>query len=100
MKAATTVSLLVCIVLFFCTCSFSQPPEEKMRVAVVEFDEKGEAILKDAGAIVAEWLLTFLGEKSDWQLVERALLRKVLAEKGLVLTGVLEPETTTKIGKI
>lgn len=43
MKANQTALLIVmflCAILSLCTPSFSQPQEEKMRVAVVEFDEE------------------------------------------------------------
>jgi len=36
----------------FSTLSFTQSlPEEKLRVAVIEFDEKGEATIKNAGYV-------------------------------------------------
>lgn len=98
-KAATIISLVLCAVLFFCTCSFSQPPEEKMRVAVVEFDEKGDLGIPDAGEIVAEWMITALVKTGRYVVEERPLLERILRERQLALTDIYElnPESLAKL---
>ncbi len=75
--------------------------DEKMRVAVVEFDVKGDLGIKDAGAIVAEWMISSIGKTGKFDLKERVLLKKVLEEQKLVLSGIMDnKETVTKIGKL
>ena len=50
--------------------------EEKMWVAVVEFDEKGEVGIKDAGSIVAEWLICPITRTEKYE------TNPILKEKG------------------
>lgn len=100
MKAATTIFVLLCAILSFCVPSFSQPPEEKMRVAVVEFDEKGDIGIKDAAAIVAECLISAISKTGKYSIIERPLLKKVSEEKGFQLTDKVDPETATKFSTV
>lgn len=75
--------------------------EDKMRIAVVEFDVKGDVELKEAGSILAEWMVTSIAKTSLFALQERVLLKKILEEQKLVLGGlVAEKETTAKIGEL
>lgn len=60
-----------------------------IRVAVAEFQTKGEATFKDAGRIIPEWLIASLAKQSDFSVVERVLLDKVLEEQGLALSGLV-----------
>ncbi len=71
-----------------------------LNAAVVEFQEKGNLGIKDAGAIVAEWMSSSLLKTRVFDLYERVLLQKVLEEQELGLTGAFDDQTTAKIGKI
>ncbi|SMD05451.1 CsgG/HfaB family protein [Sporomusa malonica] len=74
---------------------------DKLRVGVVEFDVKGDLDIKDAGAIIAEWMITALGEEGRFELKAReVLLKKVLQEQSLGLTGIIDNETAVGIGRI
>ncbi len=72
----------------------------KLRVAVVEFDVNGDIGIKDAGKIVAEWLITDLGKRNVYRLQERALLKKVLKEQKLEVSGLIDEKTAAEIGKL
>jgi formylglycine-generating enzyme required for sulfatase activity len=73
---------------------------KKMTVAVVEFDVKGDIGIKDAGAIIAEWMVGSIHKTKEFDLKERVLLRKVLKEQNLGMTGAISAETAAKIGKL
>lgn len=73
---------------------------EKANVAVVEFDGMGNIGVPDAGAIVAEWLVSALGQTGRFELKERVLLRKVLEEQKLSLSGVIDANEALEIGKL
>ncbi|TRO79689.1 formylglycine-generating enzyme family protein [Desulfuromonas acetexigens] len=84
-----------------------QPPvttagdcDAKMPVAVVEFDVMGELGIPDAGAIIAEWMISALGRTRAFDLKERVLLKKVLEEQQLAASGLLDDQAAAEIGKI
>jgi len=72
-----TVIVLISILLW----GDAQANEDKMTVAVVEFQVKGDIGIKDAGAIIAEWMISALIETGKFSLNERVLLAKVLEEQ-------------------
>ena len=84
-----------------------QPPDAlavsgKTRVAVVDFEQKGapEFQGKQAGEIVAEWLITALVKTGRFEVVERAQLQKILKEQQLGMSGVVNQETAAKVGEL
>ncbi len=70
------------------------------RIAVLEFDRRGESLPPDAGAMVADMLVSALGHCNTFTLQERVLLKKVLAEQKLALSGVVDPASGAKIGHL
>ncbi len=78
-----------------------QAEELPMKVAVIEFDSKGNFDIPYAGSIVAEWMISELGKIESFTLVERVLLKKVIAEQQLSDTGLLDEEkSSAELGKI
>ena len=75
-------------------------PTENLSTAVIEFDEKGSLGIDDAGAIVSDWMSRSLHKTNAFDLFERVLLAKVLAEQNLGLTGALKQETVARIGEV
>jgi len=73
---------------------------EKLPVAVVEFDVMGELGIPDAGAIIAEWMISALGRTRSFDLKERVLLKKVLEEQQLAASGLLDDRAAAEIGKL
>lgn len=93
------VCLLLLALLAFGSSSVWAEP--RTRVAVVEFDVKGDLEVRDAGAIIAEWLITALASDTHFELKAReVLLKKVLQEQALNATGIIDKETVVGIGKI
>lgn len=76
-------------------------PAARTSVAVVEFNVMGDLGTEGGGAIVAEWLVSALGESKVFALRERVLLKKVLAEQQLTMAGLVDEGTAAaKIGKL
>lgn len=95
--AAVCLTIIACCLLPGITGFASS---KKMNVAVLEFDTKGDLGREDAGAIVAEWLVNALHRSQVFNLRERVLLKKVLEEQELGMSGRVDDATATKIGKI
>jgi len=52
------------------------------------------------GAIVAEWFITAFVKDGRFDVIERGLLKKILNEQKLGMSGILDETTATKIGKL
>jgi curli biogenesis system outer membrane secretion channel CsgG len=72
---------------------------QKRTIAVVEFvDLKGR--VTDFGRFLAEELITRLYQTRKFKVIERQLLNKVVAEQKLSLTGVVDPSSAQKLGRL
>ncbi len=73
----------------------------KNKIAVLDFMLQGKGFeTEDLGQIVAEWLITALVKDGRFDVVERRLLKKIIAEQQLSETGLLDQETTAQLGKV
>lgn len=73
--------------------------EEKQKIAVLPFRElDGRTTI--LGTYISEQLVTELFSAGGLEIVERAMLDKLLGEIRLGQTGVIDPETAKKLGKI
>ncbi|HEX3044631.1 MAG TPA: FlgO family outer membrane protein [Bacillota bacterium] len=73
--------------------------DEKMRVAVIEFSDL-QGNVPDLGKYIAEELTTRLVLTNQFEVVERTLLNKVMAEHKLSLSGLIDVNSAKEIGKI
>ena len=74
---------------------------QKTRVAVLDFQLQGEGYeTEDMGKIVAEWLITAFVKNGRFEVIERSLLKKIMEEQKLIMTGVVDEGSATKIGKL
>ncbi|MBU2622001.1 MAG: CsgG/HfaB family protein, partial [Proteobacteria bacterium] len=72
----------------------------KTKIAVLDFQLQGEGFeTQDMGIIVAEWFITALVKAGRFEVIERGLLKKLLEEQKLSMTGVVDATTATQIGK-
>ncbi|RPH50479.1 MAG: hypothetical protein EHM85_10245 [Desulfobacteraceae bacterium] len=72
----------------------------KTKLAVLDFQLQGEEFeTQDMGIIVAEWFITALVKAGRFEVIERGLLKKLLDEQKLSMTGIVDATTATKIGK-
>lgn len=74
---------------------------KKTRIAVLDFQIQGEGYeTADMGKIVAEWLITAFVKNGRFEVIERSLLKKILEEQKLVMTGVVNESSASQIGKL
>lgn len=74
---------------------------QKTKIAVLDFQLQGKGYdTADMGKIVAEWLITALVKEGRFDVIERRLLEKILSEQKLVMTGLVDEESATKLGKL
>lgn len=73
---------------------------DNLKIAVVQFQEKGALGAEDAGEIIAGWMNNSLYNTGVFTLYERVLLQDVLAEQDIGLTGAMDESTTAEIGKL
>lgn len=74
--------------------------ERVYKSAVVEFSERGDLGVPDAGAIIAEWMTTSLNATGAFEVYERLSLSKVLAEHEFEMSDMLDEETIAEIGRM
>lgn len=75
-------------------------PAADNAVAVVPFHNLGSDALGPLGKGMAAMLISDLSKVPDLQVVERVRLQALLQEMGLGASGVIDPETAPKIGKL
>ena len=73
---------------------------QKTKIAVLDFQLQGRFDNSDMGAIVAEWFITAMVREGRFDVVERRLLEKVLKEQQLAMTGALDVNSASQIGKL
>ena len=74
---------------------------EKTKLAVLDFELQGQKFETDnMGSMVAEWFITALVKDGRFEVVERTLLKKILDEQKLVMSGVVEENVVKELGKI
>lgn len=74
---------------------------KKTKIAVLDFEQRGEAFkTQDMGGIVAEWFTTAMVKDGRFQVVERALLKKIIQEQKLGMSGLIDQDSTATLGKI
>ncbi|MFH0785045.1 MAG: FlgO family outer membrane protein [Pseudomonadota bacterium] len=74
---------------------------KKTKIAVLDFELKGDNFkTKDMGGIVAEWFTTSLVQDGRFQVVERAMLKKIIDEQKLGMSGLIDENSSSQLGKI
>lgn len=94
--------LLIPIIVFTTLLPCSATAEfKKIKVAVLDFQLQGEGYdTKDMGKIVSEWLITALVKEGRFEVVERRLLEQIFQEHKLIMTGVVDEQSATQVGKL
>ena len=99
-KSSLYCITLICALLL----SFSSPTQanfQKTKIAVLDFELRGDSFkTAGMGGIVAEWFTTTLVKDGRFEVVERALLQKIIAEQKLGMTGLINESSSTQIGQI
>src|SRR5512136_1282672 len=77
--------------------------QAKPRVAVIEFKNKVSGWSwgwYHAGEQTQDMFVTELVKRGSYRVIEREQLKAIMAEKGLALSGDLDPKTAMKVGKL
>ena len=103
MKRLFALSLMSLVLLAGCSKPAIKiaPPSvgPRLRVAVVEFENKttyGQRL----GTAAADVLVTELSKTDRFILIERAKLDKLITEQKLGVTGIVDPNTASQMGKV
>lgn len=102
MKRFISPLLIVSIILLLIQAPISAEAADfrKTKIAVLDFQLQGEGFeTQDMGVIVAEWFITALVKAGRFDVIERGLLKKLLEEQKLSMSGIVDASTATKIGK-
>ncbi|MDI6732475.1 MAG: FlgO family outer membrane protein [Planctomycetota bacterium] len=68
-------------------------------IAIVEFSDL-QGNITDFGRYVSEELITHIFRTKKVKVIERLLLTKIIKEQKLSLTGIIEPDSAKKLGKL
>ncbi len=100
MKKIILSVFIICIASFLFTKPLPAKNGKKLRLGVLEFDEKNSIGIDKSGVIISEILITHLKNIGKYNLSERALLKEILKEQELQMTGLIDNKTAVKVGKI
>ena len=74
---------------------------QRTKIAVLDFELIGDKMeTSGMGAILSEWFITGIVKSGRFDVVERAMLQKIVAEQKLSATGVIDETSAAALGKI
>ncbi len=95
------IALLTGLMLMVALPLTAEADFKKIKIAVLDFQLQGEGYeTQDMGSIVAEWFITALVKEGRFDVVERAMLKKILNEQKMGLSGIVDESSATQLGKI
>jgi len=96
-----SIAFLIVLTFFISMPLAANADFKRTKIAVLDFELKGTGFeTEDMGAIVAEWFITAFVKDGRFDVIERGLLKKILNEQQLGMSGILDETTATKIGKL
>lgn len=99
----TTHLFRVLVLAMMCCSVFSTAGADfqKTKIAVLDFEVIGDKLeTTDMGAILSEWFITSIVKSGRFDVVERAMLQKIISEQKLSSTGLIDEDSATKLGKL
>ncbi|MFH1028394.1 MAG: FlgO family outer membrane protein [Pseudomonadota bacterium] len=96
----TALFFVLFLVILQCATVAGAAEFKKTKVAVVDFQENGAFEVKDVGKIVAEWFTTALVNTGRFDVIERRLLQQILEEQKMGVTGLIDPRSASRLGKL
>ncbi len=95
------IAFLIVLTFFISIPLAANADFKRTKIAVLDFDLKGSGFeTEDMGAIVAEWFITAFVKDGRFDVIERGLLKKILNEHKLGMSGIVDETTATKLGKL
>ncbi|WP_284694441.1 FlgO family outer membrane protein [Geomonas sp. Red32] len=99
MKIKTLITLAIISIVSLLSTE-ARAEFKKTKIAVLEFQTQGSTESADMGRIVAEWLVTSMVETGRFDVIERRLLQKILEERKLATSGLVDTQSITQLGKL
>ncbi len=91
----------IALLMLLIVVSVAQADFKKTKIAVLDFSLQGNNFeTTDMGKIVAEWFITAMVKEGRFEVVERGMLQKIIAEQKLAMSGVVDESTATQLGKV
>ena len=94
------IILIIFFVLILSPLSVYSQDSAQLRVGVLEFEQKNDIGIDKVGVIISEILVSHLKSIGKYQLTERVLLKEILEEQKLQLSGLIDDTTAAEVGKI
>ncbi len=95
------IALITGVMLLVAVPFAAEADFKKTKVAVLDFALQGDGYeTNDMGSIVAEWFITALVKEGRFDVVERAMLNKIINEQKMGLSGIVDESSATQLGKI
>lgn len=105
MQTKKLFAIIISFSLFLSACSGPQVvmkhvpnPGNKIRVAVLPF--KDAPGMTGTGEMAAEAMTTYLLNIPAYEMIERGALEQIVKEQNLGVTGAIDPNTASNLGKI
>lgn len=99
--AVTMKYVLLIFTLLLASVHYSKADFQKTKIAVLDFELIGDKFETEGmGAILSEWFITSIVKSGRFDVVERAMLQKILAEQKLHTTGIIDDSSASELGKI
>jgi len=92
--------IMILALLLSALCGPAAAEYKKAKIAVLDFQQNGPFESSDVGKIVAEWFTTALVETGRFDIIERRLLQQLLEEQKMGQSGLIDPTSATKLGKV
>lgn len=93
--------VLVLAIMYCSVFSTAGADFQKTKIAVLDFEVIGDKLeTTDMGAILSEWFITSIVKSGRFDVVERAMLQKIISEQKLSSTGLIDEDSATKLGKL
>lgn len=74
---------------------------QRTKIAVLDFAMIGEKLEPEGiGTILSEYFITSIVKSGRFEVVERAMLQKIIAEQKLSTTGLVDESTASQLGKL
>ncbi|MBI4837697.1 MAG: hypothetical protein HY806_00795 [Nitrospirae bacterium] len=97
----TLTNFLFFLIIFSFSVQTAYADFKKTKIAVMDFQMQGEKFeTSDMGKIVGEWLITALVETGRFDVIERRLLEKILQEQQIGLSGIIDTQSASRLGKV
>lgn len=74
---------------------------EKAKIGVLDFSVQGKDLKSlDTGRIIADWFIISLVKDERFEVVERSILKKIMDEQSLGMSGFVDEKTAAKAGRM